>query len=319
MSNIKRYEPGKQISLEDLDKTLPTNTKQDMGPEPLRRGRLIFAMDATASRQPTWDMAMNIQVEMFEATQQLGGIDISLCYYRGVNECKASPFMSQSDRLKSSMQTIVCHAGTTQIERVLNHALKSAEAGKIHALVFVGDAMEENEAVLYEIAYKLQGKCPVFMFQEKTNQGFTTSFSLYHQAQGPDPVEATFRRIADITGGAYAEFGAGSAKKLRELLGGVAVLISAGRQALEDYAKKNPAAQVLLLGKAAVLLAAIMLSGCGTPEQRHARGLLAAQAVYSAPMAPVPTGRSWQVIPGASSRSYSVTQQNGSTSTVWVR
>ena len=28
------------------------------------RGRLIFAMDATASREPTWDRACHIQAEM---------------------------------------------------------------------------------------------------------------------------------------------------------------------------------------------------------------------------------------------------------------
>ena len=32
------------------------------------RGRLIFALDATASREPTWDRACRIQGEMFEAT-----------------------------------------------------------------------------------------------------------------------------------------------------------------------------------------------------------------------------------------------------------
>jgi len=37
------------------------------------RGRLIFALDATASREPTWDRACRIQGEMFEATAGLGG------------------------------------------------------------------------------------------------------------------------------------------------------------------------------------------------------------------------------------------------------
>ncbi|HLI20382.1 MAG TPA: hypothetical protein VKV32_04645, partial [Stellaceae bacterium] len=32
-----------------------------------RRGKLIFAMDATASREPSWDRASRIQGEMFEA------------------------------------------------------------------------------------------------------------------------------------------------------------------------------------------------------------------------------------------------------------
>ncbi|HEV7994737.1 MAG TPA: VWA domain-containing protein, partial [Stellaceae bacterium] len=47
------------------------------------RGRLIFALDATASREPTWDRACRIQGEMFEATAALGGLEIQLVFYRG--------------------------------------------------------------------------------------------------------------------------------------------------------------------------------------------------------------------------------------------
>jgi hypothetical protein len=40
------------------------------------RGRLLFAMDATASREPTWDHACGIQGEMFVAADALGGLDV---------------------------------------------------------------------------------------------------------------------------------------------------------------------------------------------------------------------------------------------------
>jgi len=55
------------------------------------RGRLIFAMDATASREPSWDQACQLQGEMFQETAALGGLDVQLCYYRGFNEFQASP------------------------------------------------------------------------------------------------------------------------------------------------------------------------------------------------------------------------------------
>src|SRR5579864_5605483 len=60
------------------------------------RGRLIFAMDATASRQPSWDHACKIQGEMFDATTSLGGLDVQLVFYRGFNECKASRWLSSA-------------------------------------------------------------------------------------------------------------------------------------------------------------------------------------------------------------------------------
>ena len=36
-----------------------------------RQPRLIFAVDATASRQPTWDHASHLQQEMFIATSKV--------------------------------------------------------------------------------------------------------------------------------------------------------------------------------------------------------------------------------------------------------
>ena len=57
------------------------------------RGRLIFAMDATASRGPTWAQAMAIQADMFRAAAGVGGLDVQLAYYRGLLEFGASPWM----------------------------------------------------------------------------------------------------------------------------------------------------------------------------------------------------------------------------------
>src|SRR5438128_8654228 len=107
------------------------------------RGRLIFAMDATASREPTWDRACQIQGEMFEATAALGGLEIQLVYYRGFNECKASRWLGDAASLHRAMRSVFCVGGRTQIVRVLDHALTAAREARVNALVFVGDAMEE--------------------------------------------------------------------------------------------------------------------------------------------------------------------------------
>src|SRR5260370_3474639 len=53
------------------------------------RGRLIFALDATASREPTWDRACRSQGEVFEATPALAGPQIPLVFYRRFPERKA--------------------------------------------------------------------------------------------------------------------------------------------------------------------------------------------------------------------------------------
>ena len=40
------------------------------------RGRLIFAMDATMSRQPSWDLALELQADMFKTVKAVGGLDV---------------------------------------------------------------------------------------------------------------------------------------------------------------------------------------------------------------------------------------------------
>src|SRR5215472_6103435 len=72
------------------------------------RGRLVFALDATASREPTWTRACQIQAEMFQATESLGGLEIQLVFYRGLDECKASRWLSRAKDLLAAMRRVEC-------------------------------------------------------------------------------------------------------------------------------------------------------------------------------------------------------------------
>jgi hypothetical protein len=195
------------------------------------RGRLIFALDATASREPTWDRAARLQGEMFEATAALGGLDVQLVYYRGFGECKASRWLAGSAALHRAMRAVFCVGGETQIARVLRHALKEARAGRVNALVFVGDAMEEGVDELSGLAGELGLLgVPVFLFQE-----------------GADPAATrAFRQIARLSHGAHCPFDAASAEQLRALLGAVASFAAGGRRALADYGKRTGGAALLL-------------------------------------------------------------------------
>jgi hypothetical protein len=196
---------------------------------PTTRGRLIFALDATHSRQPTWDTACVLQAEMFREAAAAGGLDLQLVYYRGLDECRASRWLSDAVRLGKIMSSIACRAGHTQIRRVLDHAIKEIRLLPIGALVFVGDAFEEEADAVIPVANELRRLgTPVFMFQE-----------------GDDPEVATvFREIADVTRGAHCRFDQGSAKQLGELLKAVAVFAVGGIAALE--ASKDPGAIKLL-------------------------------------------------------------------------
>ena len=86
------------------------------------QGRLIFAMDATMSRQPTWDMALGLQADMFDAVASTGGLDVQLVYFRGFGECRNSKWVSDAGGLARLMTTVSCRGGKTQIRKVLLHA-----------------------------------------------------------------------------------------------------------------------------------------------------------------------------------------------------
>lgn len=198
-----------------------------------RNGRLIFAMDATMSREPTWDLALGLQADMFKAVKDVGGLDVQLVYFRGVDECRASKWVSDPEALARLMTTVRCAGGHTQICRVLGHARAETEAQRVSAVVFVGDAMEEAIDDLCARAGEvgLLG-VPVFMFQEGNDAA----------------VERAYKEVARLTKGAWCRFDNGSAHQLRDLLAAVAVYAAGGRAALERlrHASDGAGARLLL-------------------------------------------------------------------------
>lgn len=181
-------------------------------------GRLVFALDATASRQPSWDRACHLQAEMFGAVREIGGLAVRLAYYRGFQEFAATPFLTNPAELARRMTGVTCLGGQTQITRVLKHVLEETQRRKVNALVFIGDAFEEDVDAACHVAGQLGLRgTPVFCFQE-----------------GQDPVARNaLRQVAKLSGGAWAPFDAASAGALRDLLRAVAVFAAGGRPALQ--------------------------------------------------------------------------------------
>lgn len=189
-----------------------------------QRGRLLFGMDATASREPTWDTACQIQGDMFAETAALGGLDVQLAFYRGHGDFRATPWVSSSADLIPYMTRVRCLGGHTQLQRFLNYAAKAAGERKIDAVVFVGDALEEAVDDVCHAAGQLAMRgVPCFMFHEGLDQ---------HAANG-------FRQVAEITKGAFCRFDSSSPGQLKALLSAVAVYAAGGRTALADFSAKR--------------------------------------------------------------------------------
>jgi hypothetical protein len=229
-----RNEPASASSRADIDAFL--NQVKSLGPATSsgQRGRLVFALDATMSRQPLWDTACSLQADMFRETSAIGGLDVQLVYYRGLAECRASRWVSDARQLGGLMEKIDCRGGHTQIAKVLAHTKRENETKKVQALVFVGDAMEEPIDDLCAAAGQLGLLgVPAFVFQE-----------------GHDAVaEQAFREMARLSRGAYCRFDVSAAHELAELLRAVAAYAAGGIKALTDLKTRHNSGAVKLLAQ----------------------------------------------------------------------
>ncbi|MEI9989569.1 MAG: hypothetical protein WDM86_05985 [Rhizomicrobium sp.] len=213
--------PSKPSSAGDIDAFLGRAAKLPTLAQ--TKGRLIFAIDATMSRQPTWAKATEIQSDMFAVAQSIGGLAVQLVYFRG-HEFRASDWTASATVLANRMRDVTCRSGFTQLCRVLGHAAAEAGRTKVGALVYVGDAFEESpDAAAAEAGKLALLGVPAFMFHE-----------------GDDPhAGAVFRDIARLTKGIYARFDSGAAKQLRDLLMAAAIYATGGAVALREHAAKT--------------------------------------------------------------------------------
>ena len=232
MKDLFKPQKSTQVNKQATDKHLVSsendvqNFLQEVARMPVASGdaRLVFALDATASRQATWDTASQLQTEMFVSAQSLGGLQVQLCYFRGFGEFYSSPWQSSPDALLKTMTGITCQAGATQLQRLLRHVITENDRNKIKCVVYIGDAMEEIIDILAQLAGKLGLlNIRLFMFQERG-----------------DPIaRQAYLEMSRLSGGAYCQFDAASADQLKDLLKAVAIYAAGGMKALADFSKKS--------------------------------------------------------------------------------
>jgi hypothetical protein len=180
------------------------------------RGRIAFVIDATMSREQTWNAAAELQAEMFSEAAKLGGLEMQVTYFRGLAEVKSSPWTSDARELQQMMTRIRCEGGYTKYARAFAHVRKEHEQQAINAVIVVGDMLEEPLGTLYDAVAGLG--VPFFLFQE-----------------GDDPVaRQAFQELAHLTKGAFCAFNPGAIAQLRELLRAVAAFAVGGLTALAD-------------------------------------------------------------------------------------
>jgi hypothetical protein len=194
--------------------------------------RVAFIVDATASRQSTWDLAAKLQAEMF-STAADAGLEMQLTYFGGHSTLATSPWLANPIAIRTMMERVTCRSGHTQIARALRHVKAEHTRHPIAAAVLVGDMHEEVAGDIHLDAQNLH--VPTFTFLEGDDQ----------------PTARLFQRIAELTHGAYAAFGSGSAQQLAELLRGVAAFAAGGIAALEHQDSKGARLLLTQLRKSA--------------------------------------------------------------------
>ena len=197
---------------EFMNKLTRQNNSSDYG-----YGRIIFSLDATASRSVTWDIASDIQAKMFVEAETFGNLLVQLVYYRGFDQCKFSNWISSPTKLKFLMSKVSVLPGRTQILRVLKHAIRENKKTSVNALVFIGDAFEEEIDPLADLSGQLGVYgVPIFIFHEGNNTHASDAF----------------KYLCKLSKGAYFPFDNSSPDVLKDLLGAIGIYATGGLDAL---------------------------------------------------------------------------------------
>ena len=187
---------------------------------PKSRPRLIFAIDATASRAAAYEAAKSLTDVLFSAIP--GGLDVALAVHGGNRLHTFTDFSSDFSMFRSRAAAISCIAGETRFVEIL----EKAKLRKAAVLIYIGDAFEENVSRARAAANALAGRTRVIILQDGDDHG----------------AGAVFGEIAGITGGAVLPFDHAATAYLRDLLSAIAILAICGEEGLSTASSDAAAA-----------------------------------------------------------------------------
>jgi hypothetical protein len=198
------------------------------------RPRLVFAVDATASREPAWATARQVTDALVKALP--GELDVALAVHGGSRVHTFTAFTDDPAKLRDRAAGVVCEAGLTRLLPILETALKRPA---VRVVVYIGDVFEESLHHGRRLADAMGKR--------------DTKLIVLH-----DTADPTARRDAEVfwdlakrTGGCVLPFDANAPGRLRDLLSAVAVYAVGGEKLLQERRHELPGALALLehLGK----------------------------------------------------------------------
>ena len=187
------------------------------------RRRLVFAVDATASRAHAWAAAKKLTDTLLDALP--GELDVAFAVHSGGKLDTFTRFTSNAGKLRDMAAGVQCRGGYTRLLDIMNRVAALPEVG---VLLYIGDCFEESERKACKLADSL-GR-------------LKTRVVILHD--GPPP--AIFREITERSGGALLPFDIRALDELRAMLAAVAVVAVGGPELLAEKQASMPAAKVLL-------------------------------------------------------------------------
>lgn len=190
--------------------------------------KLLFSLDATASRHGAWEASQKITHSMFDSIP--GELSVALSYHGGSRLKEFTEFTQSFKKFQDKLSLIECEAGATKLNDILENASRIEDIG---AIVYIGDCYEESLSSGTEICKKLRiNGCKLFIFQDKTDG---------------ENIQAThaFGAMVDVCGGALLDFNQQAIKEAEQLLTAITLYSAGGKKLLEEK-KKLPGAKLLL-------------------------------------------------------------------------
>ena len=200
----------------------------DAGTPP--RPRLVFAVDATASREPAWAAARKVTDTLVQALP--GALDVALAVHGGARVHTFTPFTNNAATLRDRAAGVTCEAGMTRLLPILSTSLRRQA---VRVVVYIGDVFEESLPQARQIADSLGLRG-------------TKLIVLHDTSADPNARRdaEVFWDLAKRTGGCVLPFDASAPERLRDLLSAVAVYAVGGEKLLREKRKELPGAVALL-------------------------------------------------------------------------
>jgi hypothetical protein len=193
------------------------------------RPRLVFAFDATGSREPAWDTARQVTDALVRALP--GELDVALAVHGGSRLHTFTEFTANPRTLRDRAGGITCIPGFTRMLPILSGSLKRAG---VRVVIYIGDVFEESLAQGRKLADAMAARGIKLVVLHDTSDP-----SARHHAE-------IFNDLTRRTGGCVLPFDANAPNKLRELLAALAVFAVGGTALLRQKRSELPGALVLL-------------------------------------------------------------------------